>query len=42
MKTYEGLQMETIVFDAEYVITTSIIPGSSGDIVLPSTGKGNG
>ncbi len=42
MKDYEALQMETIVFDAEDVITTSIIPGQSGDIVLPSTGKGNG
>ena len=38
MNTYEELQMETIVFDAEDVITTSI-QGKPGDIILPPAGS---
>ena len=38
MKSYEDLQMETIVFDTEDVITTSI-QGKPGDIILPPAGS---
>ena len=38
MNTYEELQMETIVFDTEDVITTSI-KGKPGDIILPPAGS---